>query len=265
MPHTDHTPTEHSMVSLLPWGKNQLLATWLDGRDIWLKHFDKKGNGQRGVMSLRTTIVDVNGKLSADALLDDRVCECCQTGAGILSNGAIIAYRDRSQQEVRDIAIVRLEDGKWSEPRILFPDNWQINGCPVNGPSVATQGEMVAIAWFTMAQNTPQVKVIFSQDGGKNFARPIRVDDGNPMGRVSIALLPDGDAAVTWMASTGHAEVRLRRVNPEGRTAGSLILVRQDPDGMPRMVRNGETLYFAWATQRGKRLVHTAKLNLSDF
>ena len=53
------------------------------------------------------------------------------------ADGPVVVYRDRSEQEIRDISIVRLHDGKWSQPSSVFEDNWKINGCPVNGLSFA--------------------------------------------------------------------------------------------------------------------------------
>ena len=79
--------------------------------------------------------------------------------------GPVAAYRDRSEAEIRDIAVRRLVGGEWSEPVHVGEDNWEIRGCPVNGPALAARGEDVAIAWFTGAGGTAKVSVAFSADG----------------------------------------------------------------------------------------------------
>jgi hypothetical protein len=126
-------------------------------------------------MTLRYAAIDAEGHVSDEALLDERVCECRQTSAALTSGGPVVVYRDRSGTEVRDIYIVRQQGGGWSAPRPVYADNWEINGCPVNGPSVAADGRRVAVAWYTGAGDTPRVKVAFSEDAGATFGGPVAV------------------------------------------------------------------------------------------
>ena len=71
---------------------------------------------------MRFAAVEAEGKLSEEALLDERVCECCQTSAAVTSEGVIVAYRDRSEGEVRDIYYVRRQNGAWSAPQAIYED-----------------------------------------------------------------------------------------------------------------------------------------------
>ena len=136
------------------------------------------------------------------------------------AEGPVVVYRDRSEaeKEIRDISIVRLKGSKWSAPRPVFQDGWQLNGCPVNGPAVAAAGRRVAVAWFTGADKTSRVKLAFSSDAGETFGQPIAVDDGNPAGRVDVLLLDDGSAMVCWLEKLPDGgAVRVRRVRPDGK------------------------------------------------
>jgi hypothetical protein len=46
-------------------------------------------------------------KLTDDLLLDDMTCTCCQTSAAVTGDGTVLlAYRDRTVDEVRDISVV---------------------------------------------------------------------------------------------------------------------------------------------------------------
>src|SRR5262245_18891800 len=119
-------------------------------------------------------------------MLDMKVCECCQTSAAMTDDGPVVVYRDSSDQEIRDISVIRLTDGKWSQPRWVAQDGWQINGCPVNGPAIAASGRRVAVAWFTGAAGAQNVKLAFSGDLGESFGETITVDDGSPLGRVDV-------------------------------------------------------------------------------
>jgi hypothetical protein len=250
IPHRDGVKAEHGFVSLLPAQDGSLTAVWLDGREMTKGH-DAHGHGE---MTLRYVKINRAGQLSDEAILDPRVCECCQTSAALTADGPVVVYRDRSDQEIRDISIVRLRDGQWTPPQSVFADNWQINACPVNGPSIAAAGRRVAIAWYTAASDQPRVKLAFSQDAGATFSAPVIVDDGNPAGRVETLLLKDGSALVCWLEKTAEGgAVRVRRIHPNGKLDEAITVATSGTarsNGFPQMAQAGNTLVFAWTGSR---------------
>lgn len=261
LPHRDGTRTEHGFVSLLPWSNGRAAAVWLDGRN-----FKENSHGSHGSsaneMTLRHTTVDARGNVSEDLVLDSRVCECCQTSAALTMDGAIVVYRDRSEKEVRDISLVRFHKGRWMEPQTLNLDGWEINGCPVNGPSVSADGRRVVVAWFTAAQETPRVKVIFSSDAGATFGRAIQVDEGAPVGRVDVLVLADGSAVVSWLERTAKGgEVKARQLKPDG-SRGQATTVAESSvarvSGFPQIARAGDEIIFAWTDPGTPSRVRTA-------
>ncbi len=270
VPHTDGTQTEHGFVSLLPLADGRIGAVWVDGRATKdMKEADEEKGPLPVSMALRYAAIDADGKLSDEAVLDERICECCQTSAALTSEGPIAAYRDRSEREVRDIYFVRQQADGWSGPRPVHADNWEIKGCPVNGPSVAADGRRVALAWFTGEGDSSRVNVAFSDDAGATFGNPARVDDGDAMGRVDVLMLADGSALVCWMSGTTEGGAnKVRRVARDGTPGPVAIIARTDvsrSSGFPRMARLGDTVYFAW-TQFGKpSLVRTATADVSAF
>lgn len=166
-PHDDGTATEHGFVSLLPWPDDRLLAVWLDGRTMAGR------DGHEGEMTLRGGVLDATGTVEQRALLDDRTCECCPTTAVRTKGEALVAYRDRSADEVRNIRLVRFDGQSWSDPAVLHDDGWRIEGCPVNGPALAAAGDRVAAAWYTAPGGVPRVNVAFSADGASRPAVPM--------------------------------------------------------------------------------------------
>ena len=255
VPHTDNTKTEHGFVSLIPLPDGRLGAVWLDGRNMKdMKETDEHAPAAAS-MTLRYAVIDADGKLSDEVQIDERVCECCQTSAALTSDGPIAVYRDRSQLEVRDIYFARQMNGTWTEPKPVHADNWEINGCPVNGPSVNADGRRVVVGWFTTAEDTPRVKVAFSQDAGATFGNPIQVDDGETVGRVDALLLPDGSALVCWLS--GNVEggaIKVRRVRTDGKLGPPAVIAKTDisrSSGFPKMALLGKEVYFAW-TEFGK-------------
>lgn len=268
IPHRDNTQTEHGFVSLIPLTDGRLGAIWLDGRNMQnMKETDEHAPAPES-MTLRYAAIDAAGNLADEAQLDERVCECCQTSAAVTSAGPIAVYRDRSATEVRDIYIVRQVNGTWITPQPVFADNWQINGCPVNGPSVVADGSRVAVAWFSSVADNPRVKIAFSQDAGATFSQPIQVDDGKNVGRVDTLLLPDGSALVCWLAGdVAGGEIKVRRVHADGAVGPAAVIATTDisrSSGFPRMARRGNEVHFAW-TEFGKPArVRTAVTQISN-
>ena len=264
IPHTDGTQTEHGFVSMLPTSDGQLFAAWLDGRNTGGGH---DGHGSWGAMTLRAAILDHTGTLYDETLLDERICDCCQTSAARTSNGLVVAYRDRSDEEIRDISVVRWQNGIWSAPQTVHEDRWHILGCPVNGPAVAATGEQVAVTWFTAARNTPRIKLSFSTDEGQSFGAPIQIDDGLPIGRLDTILLQDGSALVSWIENTDDgAEIRVRRVYPDGTPDAPSVVAGTSASrasGVPRIARNGNAVYIAWTEAGTHPSIRTAVATLS--
>lgn len=268
IPHRDQTQTEHGFVSLIPLSDGRLGAIWLDGRNMQnMKETDEHAPAPES-MTLRYATIDANGNLADETQLDERVCECCQTSAAVTSAGPIVVYRDRSATEVRDIYIVRYVNGNWTSPQPVHADNWQINGCPVNGPSVAADGSRVAVAWFSSIADSPRVTIAFSRDAGATFSSPIQVDDGTNVGRVDTLLLPDGSALVCWLSGNAQGgEIKVRRVQADGSVGPASVIAKTDisrSSGFPRMARRGNEVHFAW-TEFGKPArVRTAVSQISN-
>lgn len=244
--HDDGTKTEHGFVSFVPEA-NGVRAFWLDGREMT---GDDHGHGH-GEMTLRTKVV--TDTLAAGARLDGRVCECCGTAAAKTSAGSIIAYRDRSEQEVRDVFVVRHDGERWSDPRPVHRDGWEIVGCPVNGPALAARGDRVVVGWYTGATEAGSVRVAFSGDGGATFADPIAVDETRPAGRVDILLDDRGHAIVAWLdddetAPDGGA-IRVRTVGIDG-AMGPVVTVAEASTsrrtGFPRLAAVEGGLLVVW-------------------
>ncbi len=255
--HDDAKQAEHGFVSLLPYEEN-FLVVWLDGRNTVMEGMEHH-EGHHGQMSIRAAIVDKNGAKSNEWELDNRTCDCCQTAAALTDNGPVVVYRDRSDDEIRDMSIVRFVNGQWTEPKAVYADNWKIAGCPVNGPSVAALGNNLAIAWFSSPEGAATVRVIFSSDGGATFGEPVQVDEGKAIGRVDIEMLNEDQAMVSWMEGP---EIKTVKVNRDGSKETSITIASSSggrSSGFPQMAKSGNTLIFAWTDDKDKN-VKTASM-----
>ncbi|MGI9271387.1 MAG: hypothetical protein ACR2QT_06400 [Woeseiaceae bacterium] len=251
-PHNDGTDTEHGFVSIFPSDGGTGLI-WLDGRKMVNEVTD---DPVASGMTLR----------SNSDLIDELVCDCCQTDVAIASSGPIAVYRDRSVDEIRDIYVTRQIDGRWQPGSAVANDGWEIWGCPVNGPSIAADEHRVAVAWFTAADE-PLVNVAVSTDSGVSFAAPIEIVRSETLGRAGVAWLDNGDVAVSWLQSDDPASsaIKVRRVFANG-SLGPVRLVANTASGLsvPQMQRHGDELVFAWTEVRddGAR-VTSARVNVA--
>ena len=242
MPHRDGKKRQHGFVSMVPTPDAKLAAIWLDGRNM--------PSEEEGDMALMYTTIAANGTLGPETQIDNRACECCKTSMTATADGLVAVYRDRSDKEIRDISIVRYANGRWSQPQALTNDGWEIDGCPINGPAVSANGRNVAVAWFTAPDDKSQVYVLMSADSGKTFGKKIRIDDGNPIGRVDVVSRSSGAAVVSWVERTSQgAQVRVREVAANGTAAAPMNVSGTAGLGsgvFPRMVRSGDDIVVAW-------------------
>lgn len=233
-------------------------------------HADHSARGGRtggmsggGAMTVRFASFDAAWKKTAEMPVDLRVCECCPTAAVVTSEGVLAAYRNRSDEEIRDILVSRFVQGRWSEPAAVHADNWRIPACPINGPALSALDRNVAIAWYTVKQDQGRAYAAFSRDAGRSFGQPIRLDGAGSLGRVDIEMLPDGSALATWIEfADDRAQFRARRVTADGGRSTPLTvsgLGASRASGYPRVARRRDELVFAWTeTDGGMAQVRTA-------
>ena len=270
-PHTDGTRTEHGFVSLFPW-QSGVGAIWLDGRNM-VEDGDGQGEANddhghaEGGMTLRSAVIDADHTRTFEQLIDELVCDCCQTDVAPGPDGPIAVYRDRSPEEIRDIRVIRAVQGEWQPPQPVGSDGWEIGGCPVNGPAIATLGNEVAVAWLTAPGWKTRVRLARSNDGAESFSTPIDVDSEQSLGRVGVVLLDDGAAVVSWLCTRDDetAELCLRRVARSGETGAVQVVGRTGASrlsGFPQMLRSGQGLIMAWTDTSGDApRVRTARVD----
>jgi hypothetical protein len=243
-PHRDQTQGEHGFVSLIPVSGG-FETIWLDSR----KFDQKKTHSMSSEMQLMSSAY-TNNAFQSENVLDTRVCDCCQTAAAMTDQGPIIVYRDRSAKEVRDISYVRREGSKWTPPKTLHADQWKITACPVNGPAVAADGKKVVTAWFTASGDKPRVYASFSSDSGNTFGKPIRVDIGNPGGRVDVKWIQDGSVLISWLENKdgGGADIMVRKFVGEKAEAPFVVAPSSSAraSGFPRLAAWGNGAIIAW-------------------
>jgi hypothetical protein len=253
--HDDTTTTEHGFVSMWAQDDGRLGMAWLDGRNTGGGGHDAGHDGhgaERGPMTLRAAVFDAYMAQSAASEIDVDVCDCCQTDVAATADGALLVYRDRTKDEIRDIYATRFDGTAWSTPKPVHADGWKMPACPVNGPSVAALGKQAVVAWYTGANDEVSVKLAASADAGATFGKPLVVDKGPDVaGRVAVAI----DAQQVWMVwlreERGAQSLWLARYAPDlskelQRTKLADVNGRGRATGMPKLVLDGAVAHVVW-------------------
>lgn len=245
----DKSQAQHGLASIVASGDREASVIWLQA----LK-------GDDGPASLMRSVIGADGAELKEESLDPDVCDCCPTSVVKTARGLLIAYRGHTKNNIRDIAVTRFEDGRWTSPKIACPDKWEIDACPINAASASATGDKIGLSWYTAAGDKPRVEFTTSSDGGKTFGKLAIVSTGQAYGFTTSAVDDTGGAVVSWLERGDKgARLLVRYVSPAG-VPGPVSQVAQGTRkdlGYPRLARSGSDLWIAWNSAAG---IQTAKI-----
>ena len=247
----------------LALGPNGLLhALWLDGREANNKiasraHTGMPHKGQPPQEIYYGTLAP-DGRM-IETRVAEEVCFCCKTAIAVDSRGGVYAaWRHVFPGSMRDIALAKSSDGgRHFDPLVrVSQDNWQLNGCPEDGPSMAVdRSGRVHLAWATVVGEPEPHKAVFYATSldGKTFSRRMRVptDPTVTPGHPQLTLTSNGGAAIVFDESIGSARrVSLARITRTGETQTSVVLSGAETASHPVIVETlpGE-LVVAWTSR----------------
>jgi hypothetical protein len=254
--HPAGTRGDHGFVTFWAQGHDRLGIAWLDSRQKSVAnahdvHSDDGHHGG-GAMMLRAALYGSQARQQAEWPLDASTCDCCTTSSAVTARGAVVVYRGRTADEIRDTRIVRFDGRTWTPPRDVHADGWRIAGCPVNGPVVVADANQVWAAWYTEADGLPELRAARSDDAGDHFAAPVTLAKGaQVLGRVSLAL-GGGHLWAAWLEEStvpsqrlvlGRYDLRWGRAT---RIEVAELAARGRASGMPRLRWDHGAAWLVW-------------------
>jgi hypothetical protein len=252
MAHKDKSAVQHGLASMIASGNGEASIFWLE-----------TPQGEDGPGYLMRTVVNSTGAEIKEERLDPDVCSCCPTAVAKTAKGLAVAYRAHTAQDIRDISVIRFENGKWSASKNIHADGWKLNACPTNAAAIGARGDHVAVSWYTAANDSPRVEVAFSSDGGATFGAPVLVSTGRAFGYTALTLEENGSAVVSWLEEGPNgARVLVREVSPSG-TAGSVAKVAEGgrlAQGYPKLFHFGSDTFIGWGNAREGSKLQSARL-----
>ena len=201
------------------------------------------------------------GARPRDRELAKGVCYCCKTALTVAPDGTLFAaWRHVYPGNLRDMAMTVSRDGgrTFSAPVRVSEDRWSINGCPDDGPALASDAKgTVHMVWPTVVDGpTPEGALFYaSTRDGARFTTRVRVPTlGGPRpSHPQIVIDASGRTFVAWdETNSGRrvAAVRELKLQPN-RPATFGEIVRLSPDGAavyPVLAATGKGLVAVWST-----------------
>jgi hypothetical protein len=237
-------------------------AVWLDGRDAARKmaeaaaHSGAAHKGQPPQDIYHATIAP-DGRIS-ERMIATGVCFCCKTAVAVDARGSVYAaWRHIFPGSMRDIAFAKsMDGGRRFDPLVkVSEDNWELNGCPEDGPTLAVdQAGVIHIAWATVVNDGEPQKALFyatSRDG-KTFSARARlpVAPVSTPGHPQLTLVPDGGAAIVWdEVVAGVRRVSFTRISRAGVFGSPQILSGDEAASNPVIVRSDANILVAWTSR----------------
>ena len=196
--------------------QGRVVAAWLDHRELAeqapMAHHDGQmhtGHGDTDGAAraqLSKLYVARLGDRAAQAVVSG-VCYCCKTALTAGVDGTIFAaWRHVYPGNVRDIAFTLSRDGgrTFLPPVRVSNDDWVLDGCPENGPSIAVDAHgTVHIVWPTLvkgsgADDTALALFYSTTRDGRTFTARTRIPTHGTPRHPQVAVNASGRILVTW-------------------------------------------------------------------
>ena len=206
-------------VNVDPSGRVNVV--WLDHRELAADSSMEKMHHEHGAgQKVNGVVMAQKSKLyfaSLDGSLTPRgitggVCYCCKTALASGPGGRIYAaWRHVYQGNLRDMAFTLSRDGgrSFAEPVRVSQDQWMLEGCPDDGPSMAVDDSArVHVVWPTLVpgekNSDPTIGIFYasSADGSSFSARERIPTEGIPH-HPRLVATADGQLVAAWDESAG--------------------------------------------------------------
>ena len=193
------------------------VVAWLDHRDMASAgthdHADPSSHGTRDGAEMAQRSALYTARVTRTGVEPERrittgVCYCCKTAVASTSAGEVVAWRQVYAGNIRDIAFVGIprrsaEASRYiATPIRVSEDNWQLDGCPDDGPAVAIDAQSrVHLVWPTLLRDGQQPAMALfyamSTDGRRFTPRERMPTQGTPH-HPQIAIAADGSPVFAW-------------------------------------------------------------------
>lgn len=237
-------------------------AAWLDGRD--------RGQGKSGSSALYVAKSTNRGQsFEKSVRVALNVCPCCRPSIAFTDAKTMhVGWRGVINDDIRDIFVGASIDGgaTFGAPTRVAEDNWRINGCPHSGPSLATMGGKLFVAWRTVSGGRGRVYIASSGDNGARFSARVEADASLHDANHPQLLALEGSVGLVFQAREasdqngwGKFDVYFRQIDQDGSLSPSQRLGHAAGSATyPTLLfERPDHLFVAWTegTEDGQKVV----------
>jgi len=190
------------MPALIGGPQNRVYVVWVDGRD------GKRAGDNVASELYMASSTDGGQTFGQDVKLTERapgVCPCCQPALAIDADGKLwISYRS-SERNRKEIQLLRVDRGRVTAAQVSN-DQWEFNGCPMAGPSLAIAGQGKSLAAVVAWRKDQDVQSASTLRGPSRFGAPERLGRGR---YYATAVDGEGHLLLLWDEGrqTGYREL----------------------------------------------------------
>jgi hypothetical protein len=209
----DAKPGVHGMHSLAVGEGGRVLLAWLDERNVEAPKPSEGGPVHMHSESNREVFFASSGDggrtFTPNLKVAGEVCPCCKTSLAAGEAGRVYAaWRQVLPGNFRHVAVASSTDGgqTFSTPSVVSDDRWELQGCPVSGPALASGGGgSLRVLWYTAGgAGSPGLYWAESRDGGRTFTPRRALSEAGVRG--TPVLLKDSGGRFKAVWEGGDAE-----------------------------------------------------------
>jgi len=254
----DTASQRFEVIAFDPTGR--LFAAWIDKRNA----VAARGEGQPyvGAALAFAWSDDAGLTFSAARIAKDNTCECCRLGAAFAGAGRpVVLFRNVFGGHIRDHAITTFADPDTPGPiHRVSNDNWQIDACPHQGPSLAVGPDgTYHVVWFTGGTARQGAFYARSADGGRTFSAPMPLGGKDRSPSRPDVMTIGNDVWLAWKEFDGrqtNVETMVSHDNGATWSEPQVAATTAERSDHPLLVSDGHHPFLSWLTrQEGYRLL----------
>lgn len=248
--HTDRQEITHRFDAIAVTPAGRVVVAWVDKRDQ-VAASAAGGTPYRGAAIYFSVSDDQGASFRGDTKLADHSCECCRIALVPRPDGSVVAlWRHIFEPNIRDhaIGLITADDAKSGGMERASFDEWALDACPHQGPSLAIddRGGRHAV-WFTAAPKAPGL--FYGRPTAKGVEGLRRIG-GNSAERPDVAVL-GRRVAITWKEFDGTRSQLRGLVSDDGGDTWREVHLASTADASdhPRIVTVKNRFFVFWNTK----------------